>query len=636
MEFGEAEATDVASKPKPVELVPSDQQLLDFDQSQDTSEPVQHRSQLPDKIDMVVEVVNANEWLTALQFLDLKYNYTMPLMSKCWYATFKMSPNTTVILTRTYTAGSFHSASLLEDVLRLFTPRVVFAIGCAFGIVGEVGDVLLSKYIAGYEAVREGIDQHGAEQKENRNRPVAMDDGLWKAFASLSQWSLYRKDAGGRIAQVHCHSGALLCGEKLMDNPEKLASTIGIIASRHSGAKGSLLHGEDIIGGEMEGTGIGTVCLKFRNIPCAVIKGKSDGGDGTKNFDSNHEKDTFKNETPHLDDEKAKAKAKKISQRQASYSAWHLVQTFVIDSFHAIQHRVPSKDSPEQQLTISSSHVLFPEVKNFVACSKEFEKHERSHKEAVLDAEKARPVVPSALLQAVEDAKQALAQSEAEIEAFIRQHPVSTPPEPKELERARDAKQQATSILSEKLLSFLKEPSQKLAPLLLTLRNAHGSQLEIDCHFPPQRPRDLYLRQAERYMDPWTFHRMMEDSQHLKASNVHDVKLSFRDPSHATSAAARKRTRSAGMFSQATAAISGSDSFDQTSYEAEQWIPVSDSTMIRDYKYEPETRKLLFHYKNGSQGLLEQITEDQFEDFEAADSKGGWIRQRLPKRPKLS
>ena len=537
MEFDEPtnEASVVALAPRQMDQMPDDEQLLAFDKLADTAKQETHRTRLPHSVDLIVEVVNDNEWLTALYFLELRIKYNLPKCSACWLAGFKdVKPDKTVILVRTYSTGSSHSASMLEDVLQLFRPRVVFGIGCGFGFDNvKDGDVLVSEMIAGYEAVREN-----KQSRENRNQPHTIHGGLLKTIQSLSQWSLCSTE-GQPIGQ---HLGVLLCGEKLLDNQEIRDAARDVIASKHTGSKGlPLLNGKKIIGGEMEGSGIAIVCAKYYNLPCAIVKGKSDSADGNKNevellgksqADEEAVAPSGDRDVPAASEpavtmvkkEEAGERQKKVKQRKASYAAWHLVRTLVTDnSFASIHHYAPSSsgtDAPKQ-LLLEKNHKLFPVVTAFLRAKQQEAKVRREAQAS----ETSVSATPQQLLTAVEEARENFGQAQKrllEAEAKVAEFTKSrTSPA---LEQATSAVDKATKHLHAVVLKPEDVSVESRAgPLMLTVRTKAGDLVNVQCSWKTAIVRDVYKKTSVLYMDAMTHLRMQEDIRDIQSRMISEV-----------------------------------------------------------------------------------------------------------------
>jgi nucleoside phosphorylase len=167
-------------------------------------------------------------------------------------------------------AGSDSSQATVEKLLEFFTPRIVVTVVCAFGFDNDkqkILDILVSNIILPYEKVRVG------KVEENRNPQQFIESSILGLIQNgLSSWKFVKSK--NSISSVNCevHQGAMLCGEKLVDNDEFKKHISKLISS------GEKISGQKIIGGEMEGSGMFSACEDHRSLPCIVIKGVSDYG----------------------------------------------------------------------------------------------------------------------------------------------------------------------------------------------------------------------------------------------------------------------------------------------------------------------------------------------------------------------
>lgn len=148
-----------------------------------------------------------------------------------------------------------------DSAIKLWQTKVLIMIGIAFGKNKEKykpGDVIVAKQIILYENQRVGKD-------ETIYRGSMPDTGflLQNRFSNVLGWEFKRPDDEA----VAVHEGAILSGEKLVDDPsfkEKLFN-------EHPTA----------IAGEMEGAGIYAAAARNK-IDWILVKGISDWGDGKK------------------------------------------------------------------------------------------------------------------------------------------------------------------------------------------------------------------------------------------------------------------------------------------------------------------------------------------------------------------
>jgi len=646
---------------------------------------------LPKKnVDLVVEVVNENEWLTALQFVSLRCKYIMPKRGACYYGRMKESdgeitdPAISVILVRTFDAGSFHSASILEDVLQLFTPRAVFGIGCAFGMDEvEFGDVMVSEIISSYEAVREGTSADGdTVVRENRNPPIQMVENLRKSIQSMSPWRLQSKlevsqsggaptvkiGAGPRL--VGCKMGAMLCGEKLIDNKTVRDDKLDLVSSKHSGEKPKI-NGTEIIGGEMEGTGIASVCIKYNGIPCAIVKGKSDGADGQKNtkrteaVDGNGAKQEEADESDAVKNQEkaAKKRFKQVTQRAASYAAWHFVRSLVTSTFSSIKHYSPQATTTSSVPVRVRQHdplwecgmAYLKAAKDEMVAAKAHQEESAKHNETMSNNEERQK-----LMNKVETEQQKfdeyikeyphtkhLETAKTELAEFDRQH---AEPSNADLLAAEQKKQEAQDDFFKKVKEHVL-PHQRLKDHPLVF-DAGEKKFYVSIEW--SMPHANHKANAELYMDPTTHRHMSDDILHQKQEGATPVSCKLVEPtssSSSSSSGVSKRLSLSQPRSKQTAkrkltddtvkapaaasssSSSASSSFGQSSSGLEsEWIECLGSDAVKDYKYVDGV--LHYRWRKGNYEGSMSLTKKELEEFEKADSKGKFINQRRPSNKK--
>lgn len=154
--------------------------------------------------------------------------------------------------------GSSYTASKLIDIWK---PKVVVMVGIAFGRDRKThlpGDVLIASEIIPYEKMR--VSPEGNVQ---RGPIPAAGLLLQNRFANAVGWEFNRPDG----TRVSVHTGALLSGEKLVDNPMF--------------KKDLLARFPQAIGGEMEGAGLYASSARCK-VDWIVVKGVADWGDGMK------------------------------------------------------------------------------------------------------------------------------------------------------------------------------------------------------------------------------------------------------------------------------------------------------------------------------------------------------------------
>eukprot|EP00658_Telonema_sp_P-2_P013202 TRINITY_DN1499_c0_g1_i2.p1 TRINITY_DN1499_c0_g1~~TRINITY_DN1499_c0_g1_i2.p1 ORF type:complete len:518 (+),score=64.38 TRINITY_DN1499_c0_g1_i2:202-1755(+) len=271
--------------------------------------PTGTRADVGDAIDAMILVVNVNEWQAALRFCNLTL-VVQHGVTQYFYGTMRES-NLRVVLLRQPEQGSlgYHKTqALMTTALEVWSPRIVLAVGVAFGICSknqDACDVLVSKIILPYEWAAER-----ANKSENRNRPAAVDPDLFNLFEQAQDanpWQLY--NASNKMCNLYC--GGILCGEKLVDNEAKKKVLLELVgATKKKDMEGFGMYTKDnvlVVGGEMEGFGMYSACQRDK-FPCIVVKGISDFG------------------------EQKASQGKELNQKRAAYAAFSLVS-------HVLHHR---------------------------------------------------------------------------------------------------------------------------------------------------------------------------------------------------------------------------------------------------------------------------------------------------------
>lgn len=153
------------------------------------------------------------------------------------------------------------------EVIRFWKPSAVVMVGIAFGKDPErqrIGDVLISERIIAYEPERVGV-----EASVLRGHHFVAGARLLDRFRNFTVGWEFRDPTGG---QCVTRTGAILSGEKLVDNPNFKA----LLFERHPYA----------IGGEMEGVGLAAAAERER-CEWILVKGICDWADGEKS--DNHQ-----------------------------------------------------------------------------------------------------------------------------------------------------------------------------------------------------------------------------------------------------------------------------------------------------------------------------------------------------------
>lgn len=183
--------------------------------------------------------------------------------------------------------GSF---SALESVLKRYKPQLVISIGVAFGndaTKQNLGDVLISKQLFPYDSSNKysekSIKLNGSLYETNSQllcgwrdlleyeefpKEVIKGDECDNAIALdlVDGYSEKISDLESETFNWYC--GTVLSGGSVVDEVEQKVKLIE--AAERRGI-------EDVVGGEMEGSGVYFACDKEK-IPCIVIKGICDWG----------------------------------------------------------------------------------------------------------------------------------------------------------------------------------------------------------------------------------------------------------------------------------------------------------------------------------------------------------------------
>lgn len=158
--------------------------------------------------------------------------------------------------------GSF---SAIESILKRYKPKLVISLGVAFGkdaTKQNLGDVLVSKQLFPYDASNKYSD---GKIKLNGSL-YETDSRLMCGWMDLLKYKEFPEKTGTKAFNWHC--GTVLSGGSVVDEVEQKVKLLE--AAEHRGI-------EDVVGGEMEGSGVYLACDKEK-IPCVVIKGICDWG----------------------------------------------------------------------------------------------------------------------------------------------------------------------------------------------------------------------------------------------------------------------------------------------------------------------------------------------------------------------
>lgn len=167
------------------------------------------------------------------------------------------------------------SLKAVNRALERFRPKLVVSLGVAFGIdpvKQQLGDVLLSSAIIPYDAFN----------KDNKNTITLRSEDKYLTHEALNAWDVLIRSKNFLLEEQECgrqsligkkinfkwKHGVMLSGGSVLNNERKKRALL----------KAAKICGEDnIIGGEMEGSGVYYAC-QTPDIPCIVIKGICDWG----------------------------------------------------------------------------------------------------------------------------------------------------------------------------------------------------------------------------------------------------------------------------------------------------------------------------------------------------------------------
>lgn len=180
-----------------------------------------------------------------------------------------MHPNDTASFTKSGSAAAVSSA------LERFRPKLVVSLGVAFGmdpINQSLGDVLLSSEIIPYDVFNK--DTNGKFKLRSNDKYTTHDAlNAWNVLIRTLKFSLEKQESWRRSLidkeiSFQWQYGTMLSGGSVLSNEHKKKALL----------RAAKNIGEDaVIGGEMEGVGVYSVC-KRPDIPCIVIKGICDWG----------------------------------------------------------------------------------------------------------------------------------------------------------------------------------------------------------------------------------------------------------------------------------------------------------------------------------------------------------------------
>ena len=177
----------------------------------------------------------------------------------------------------------YASTLTINEAYQLIHPLCVIMVGIAFGrdeTIQKLGDVLVSQSVKTYGIVRRSTKGNSCLDTEDRNDNVTPGHGVLRAISSFAD------RINNAQHRYRVHVGTILTGEELVDNKEYKEYLISQFKS------GNL----DIIGGEMEATGLTSVMVRMENLNWIVIKAICDWGKKKKNENkSEHQQDAARN-----------------------------------------------------------------------------------------------------------------------------------------------------------------------------------------------------------------------------------------------------------------------------------------------------------------------------------------------------
>ena len=175
-----------------------------------------------------------------------------------------------IIWTHLRAQGSYRSGASKETVdecTDLFNIIATFSVGIAFGIDPNnqnIGDVLVSSSVFPYESMR--VSEINFEEKYELRDQQRKNNSTLSSFLEGLDWI--------NNTNAKHYVGTFLCGEKLIDSKNTKEKLIKALTEKNI---------NDVIGGDMETTGIELSHRRKDNVNWITIKGISDWADGNKN-----------------------------------------------------------------------------------------------------------------------------------------------------------------------------------------------------------------------------------------------------------------------------------------------------------------------------------------------------------------
>jgi hypothetical protein len=198
------------------------------------------------------------------------------------------------------------------------------------------------------------------------NVPLSMDATVMDLFqnvcGSASSWKLAKRQSEEGSLWCSVHKGAIFCGEKLVDSAEFKTALSNLFAVD----KNKKFLNIPVIGGEMEGLRMFTACHEQR-VPCIVIKGVCDFGEGKAELHAGDQKKTI--------------------QRKAAYAAFslfsHVMASRGRDALppHYVPRTSTGSTLPSAKVVVDASDPNYEVCRNVLAADHEVKTAEEEREE---------------------------------------------------------------------------------------------------------------------------------------------------------------------------------------------------------------------------------------------------------------
>lgn len=255
--------------------------------------------------------------------------------------------NINIVHLHPHTQSSFTeggAANAVRDALERFRPKLVVSLGVSFGINPKeqyLGDVIISQKIIPYDIYNKDVDgdiKLRAEDTCYTHEAINAWDVLMRSKNfSLEKEESKRRSLIGEKLEFRWQYGALLSGGSVLSNEEKISKLV--TAAKKIGQ-------ENVIGGDMEGSGIYSECKKA-NIPCVVIKGICDWAAEKNAWDKIIEcVHICGDEKKHITNDSVKDSVQGYAMDNAVEAFWRLIRfdSNFLESYYVINNNiVPDK-----------------------------------------------------------------------------------------------------------------------------------------------------------------------------------------------------------------------------------------------------------------------------------------------------